>query len=134
LAYYFKCKTNCNGTDLANFNITSYTEINNIRYKTDTTSSCNFYLSNLILQMDEQGVVDISKIDPTKPSSFDLNLPVLTQIQQLFTTFDPVFLKIFTKMLNKTDEFTLNEFVQIKTILKSPEVQQNNVIIRKKIK
>ncbi len=84
--------------------------------------------------MDEQGVVDISKIDPTKPSSFDLNLPVLTQIQQLFTTFDPVFLKIFTKMLNKTDEFTLNEFVQIKTILKSPEVQQNNVIIRKKIK
>ena len=123
--YLFQCKSTCNKTDLTTFNITTYDDLKSLKYYTNSTTSCNFYICNSILQMNEQGVDDISKVNASRPTSFDPSISALTQIQQLFQIVDPVFFQIFLKSVNKTSGFTINDYVEAKMMIKNTTVIRN---------
>ena len=49
--------------------------------------------------------------------------PIISQIQDLFSSVDPVFYNIFIKNLNKNSDFTVNDYIEAQKVVKDIPVR-----------
>ncbi len=86
------------------------------------TNKCYSFLGNLLLQMNDQNVDDISKVNQNLPGSYDSSIPILTQIKNQFDSINPVFYRIIMRDFNSSYEFGVGDLAYVKRYLKNTTV------------
>ena len=107
----FQCKSSCNLTDLTTFKITTVYDLNYLRqYYVNPTSNCSVYLCNLTMQMNDQGIYDLSY--PNYQTYVSYYIPYMTiQLERIY--------RIFVNSINKTDDYSYIDYNKCELIRKN---------------
>ena len=60
--------------------------------------------------MTDQGVDDVSKVNPSIPSSLDTKTPVLFQFKNKFDSINPVLYKLLMRISANNNSYIYNQF------------------------
>ena len=90
------------------YSTSSYQANSTTSYQANSTTSCNSFAYNLLLQMADQGVDDVSKVNPSIPSSLDTKIPVLIQFKNRFDAINPVLHKVLMRNNNNSYMYQLS--------------------------
>jgi hypothetical protein len=89
------------------------------------TSNCYYSVGNLLIQMIDQGVFDISKVNHNLPSSFDSSKPIINQIKDVLDAVNPVIYNFFLIKYNGNGysnysyDFKFHDLIKLKNNLKN---------------
>jgi hypothetical protein len=112
-----QCKSTCNLTDFINLKITSVYDLPYLRqYYINSTTSCNIYLCNLILQMYDKNIYDISNLNSSMPYSMYINpyAPSTSDLSKIY--------RLLMNSVSKTDNSSFIDYNQCVIIPKNNTV------------
>ncbi len=89
---------------------------------TDKRSRCYSYIGLLLMQMNEQGVNDVSNINQTLGTSFNSSIPIVSQIKSELDSIDPVIYRVYIRSFSNSYELGIAELVYVKNYVKNRTV------------